>query len=87
MQKYLICYKFTNLSSTDRIRFIRELFGRTEQSHKGKYRYENKGKLQNYEKPVRSVIIIQEPELKTTLKTLKKYKAKTHTYKITEKTQ
>lgn len=81
-EKCLVLYKFDKLDPKDRVRITRELFGYKEQSHKGKYQYQTKGRLYNYEKPVRSVIILQRSDVDDTLKILKKYNAKTRAYLI-----
>ncbi len=80
-EKYLICYKFKGMSKSDRVKFLRALFGYNEQSHKGKYHYRTEGALEKYEKPIRSVIITNKKEFKKAVKILKQFNAELFTYK------
>lgn len=79
---YLICYKFERIRPEDRVKFTREMFGSDVQSHRGKYKYKTRGALQDYEKPVRSVVIVPEEERIKAKNILNKYHAEVFIYKI-----
>ena len=87
MNKILICYKFEDLPLSKRNQFKRKLFGAIEKTHRGKYTSSTKGFLsdKHYEKPIRSVIIIQEQDKEGTLQILREFKAKTYIFKILPK--
>lgn len=71
---------------SDRNKFKRKLFGAEEKTHGGKYSAKTKGYLSDkkYEKPVRSVIIINERYEKGVLKILRDFGAEVKTYTIVE---
>ncbi|MFH0875761.1 MAG: hypothetical protein V1859_07525 [archaeon] len=81
-EQILICYSFDRLSPVKRKQFDRKLFGTTEKTHNGKYTSITKGVLSNtnYEKPIRSAIIIQKKHLDVVLNVLKSYNAKISAY-------
>lgn len=84
MQKIIVCYKFKDMSLKDRNKFRRSLFGGIEKTHGGRYKTEFKGFLsdKNYEKPVRSVLVIDKNDLKGAEKILKSFKAEYFIYEI-----
>lgn len=71
---------------SDRNKFKRKLFGAEEKTHGGIYSAKTRGYLSNkkYEKPVRSVIIINERYEKGVLKILRDFGAEVKTYTIVE---
>jgi hypothetical protein len=77
MVKNIICYKFENMKSSEGIKFKRKLFGAKEKTHRGKYIAVTEGFLTNkeYEKPVRSVIIIEKHYTEGIVKILKEFNA------------
>ena len=86
MKKVIICYKFENFPLSQRNRFRRKMFGSKEQTHGGKYTAETQGFLSDkeYEKPVRSVLIINSGDVKGILKILDEFKAKHWIFHILE---
>ncbi len=67
-----------------RITFNRKLFSYNIQSHTGKYKYQSKGILTQYEKPLRSVIIFDKKKLVSTRKLCHKFNVGAKFYEITE---
>lgn len=84
MEKILICYKFENLPLSKRNQFKRALFGAKEKTHGGKYTAITKGFLSDkyFEKPVRSVIIIDNQDKEEVLQILEKFNATIQIYRI-----
>jgi hypothetical protein len=87
-QKLMICWNFKNLPPKNRNKFRRLLFGSKELSHNGKYNTTVNGILtnKNYEKPIRSAIIIDETDKNEVIEILKMFNAKIRTFKILEET-
>jgi hypothetical protein len=87
VQKILICYKFKNMKLKDRSKFKRKLYGSIEKTHGGKYITKIQGILSNkdYEKPVRSVIIIDKKDQNEVIKLLKEFNAEIKIFTIKEK--
>lgn len=83
MQKIIICYSLGNIEARIRTKFNRELYGYTDRSYYGKYKYQREGILSQikHEKPLDSVIILAENAAKV-IKHLQKYKAKYVSRKI-----
>lgn len=77
MEGKIICYdiKTSNLHRKDIDKFLRELVGHNDKSHRGKYTYRKKGLLDDIPniKPVRSVIIVSKKNFPEIEKVLKKY--------------
>ncbi|MFH1229564.1 MAG: hypothetical protein V1678_04030 [Candidatus Aenigmatarchaeota archaeon] len=84
MTKILICYLFEELDPKQRKQFHRRMFGTEETSHGGKYTTVCKGILSDieYDKPVRSVIVIDEKHKEKVIRLLKSYSAKIRGYKV-----
>ena len=71
-------------NDSNRIKFNRELFEYNLHSHKGKYNTKSKGILKEYSKPIRSVIIFNNNDLKKVKKLLKKYSLFYKLYEISK---
>ena len=86
MGNILICYTFKGMKLSERNKFRRKLFGTIEKTHSGKYTAITKGFLsdKNYEKPVRSVVIVQKKDKTGVIKILKMYNAKIKIFNIQE---
>lgn len=86
MERILICYTFEKMRLAERNKFRRKMFGAIEQTHSGKYTAITKGFLsnKNYDKPVRSVVIIQNKDKNGVIKILKEFGAKIRVFKIQE---
>lgn len=71
---------------SERNKFKRKLFGAEEKTQGGRYFTKTKGYLSDkkYEKPVRSVIIVNEKYEKRVLKVLREFGAEVRTYTILE---
>jgi hypothetical protein len=84
IQKILICYKFKNINPVMRKQFDRKLYGSIEKTHGGKYTTKIQGILSDkiYEKPVRSVIIIDKKDQNEVIKLLKEFQAEFEIFKI-----
>lgn len=85
-EKMLICYRFEKIHYVKRRQFDRKLFGSEEKTHHGKYTTLFKGYLSSkeYERPVRSVIIVEEKYLNDILTILKEFGAQTKIFRILE---
>ncbi len=70
-------------NDTKRITFNRKLFSYNIQSHAGKYKYQSKGILTQYEKPLRSVIIFDKGKLIETKRLCDKLNVEAKFYEIT----
>lgn len=83
MGKTIVCYSLGSIEPKKRIKFNRELYGYEDKSNHGKYEYQRKGILlkKDYEKPLKSVIIISK-NIQRVIKHLEKYKAKFVSHKI-----
>lgn len=82
MAKILMMYSIGE--DARRITFNRKLFSYNIQSHAGKYKYQSKGILTQYEKPLRSVVIFDKEKLLDTKKLCKKFNVEAKFYEITE---
>ena len=84
MVRILICYSFKNMKLSDRNKFKRMMFGTKEKTHGGKYIAITKGILSNkqYQKPIRSVIIINQNIKNEVLEVLNKFNANYWVYNI-----
>ena len=86
MPKNIVCYSLGNIEPKKRLKFNQELYGYTDRSNHGNYKYKRKGILTdtNYKKPLDSTLLIPQKVLKNTIKHLKKYKAKYIHHQIKE---
>ena len=84
MTKILICYKFEKMKLSNRNKFKRKLFGSEEKTHMGKYINTTKGYLtgKKYEKPVRSVIVINKKYKSKIIQILKEFNAEIIIYEV-----
>lgn len=82
MEKILMIYSVGK--DAKRIAFNRKLFSYKIQSHAGKYKYQSKGILTQYEKPLRSVVIFDKGKLLETKKLCKKLNIEAKFYNIME---
>ena len=82
MTKILMIYSIGD--DAKRITFNRKLFSYKIQSHEGKYKYQSKGILTQYEKPLRSVIIFDKGKLEQTRKLCHKLNVEAKFYEITK---
>lgn len=84
MEKIIICYKFKDLPLAKRNQFKRKMFGAEEKTHRGKYTTKIRGYLSDkeYEKPIRSVIIINKKHKNGIMQILKQFKAETRIFQI-----
>jgi hypothetical protein len=77
MEGKIICYdiKSSNLQRKDIDKFLRELIGHNDKSHRGRYAYRKKGLLEDIPniKPARSVIIVSNKNFREIENILKKY--------------
>lgn len=85
-KKVLICYWFRNIHYVKRKQFHRKLFGTKEKTHRGKYTAVTQGFLSDkkFEKPIRSVIIIEKKHLDNILKILRQFGGNFRIFKIDE---
>lgn len=84
MEKIIICYKFKDLPLAKRNQFKRKMFGAEEKTHGGKYTTKIRGYLSDkeYEKPIRSVIIINKKHKNGIMQILKQFNAETRIFQI-----
>ncbi len=82
MKAKLICYTLEKADHQKRSKFKRELIGYTDKSNKGEYKYERKGLLSTipHNKPIRSVIIVENKNAQKIIDFLRKYQAQIKTY-------
>ena len=77
MEGKIICYniKSSNLQRKDIDKFLRELVGHNDKSHRGRYTYRKRGLLDDIAniKPVRSVIVVSNKNFPRIENILKKY--------------
>ena len=80
----LVCYRLGNISPVKRTNLHRELYGYTDNSNYGKYRYHRKGLLENikHKKVLDCAIITDERNSKSLIKILRKYKAKISVFEV-----
>src|SRR3989338_1396682 len=78
MATKLVCYKLGNISAIQRTNLHRELYGYTDNSNHGKYKYHRKGFLEGikYKKVLDCVIIVGNENSRNLVKIVRKYGAK-----------
>lgn len=78
MATKLVCYKLGNISPIQRTNLHRELYGYTDNSNHGKYKYHRKGFLEGvkHKKVLDCVIIVSNENSRNLVKILRKYNAK-----------
>ncbi len=82
MIQILMIYNIPKGDAATRIAFNRKLFNYNIQTHKGKYKRQTKGILEQYEKPIRSCIIFSHNKYAEVKKLCEEFKIKTNFYKI-----
>jgi hypothetical protein len=84
--KWILCYWFPQMSSSERIQFKRALFGSQEKVQQGKYDFYKKGYLTDkvYEKPIRSVLILDEQDVSKVEKIILQFKGEFKKYKLAQ---
>ncbi len=84
MKRKLICYTLPALSSSMRNTLRRELFGSVEYTHQGKYCAQTIGLLaqSEYEKPIRSVLVVDASKVSGVVLVLEKYGAIVYVYEL-----
>ena len=75
------------MSSSERIQFKRALFGSEEKVKQGRYEFHKKGYLtdKTYEKPIRSVIILDDIDVVEVERIINRFGGKFRKYKLAEK--
>lgn len=76
----LIAFDISDLENKIAVRFCRELYGYTDKSNFGKYKYKRSGLLNEipYVKLIRGVIIVRKRDANKVIKLLKKFDAEYH---------
>ena len=84
MTATLVCYKLGNISAIRRTNLHRELYGYTDNSNHGKYKYHRKGFLEGikHEKILDCVIIVSKENSTNLVKILRKHNAKISIFNI-----
>jgi len=84
MAAKLVCYKLGSISAIRRTNLHRELYGYTDNSNHGKYKYHRKGFLEDvkHKKVLDCVIIVSNENSKNLVKILRKYNAKISIFNI-----
>ncbi len=80
----LVCYELGNISPTQRTNLHRELYGYTDNSNHGRYKYHRKGFLESvkHKKVLDCVIVINNENTKKLIKILRKYRAKINVFDV-----
>ena len=84
MTATLVCYKLGNISAIQRTNLHRELYGYTDNSNHGKYKYHRKGFLEGikYKKGLDCVIIVGNENSRNLVKIVRKYGAKISVFDV-----
>ena len=84
MTAKLVCYKLGDISAIQRTNLHRELYGYTDNSNHGKYKYHRKGFLEGvkHKKVLDCVIIVSNKNSIDLVKILRKYNAKISVFDV-----
>jgi len=84
MTAKLVCYKLGSISAIQRTNLHRELYGYTDNSNHGKYKYHRKGFLEGikHKKILDCVIIVSKENSTNLVKILRKHNAKISIFNI-----
>jgi hypothetical protein len=87
MTKSLILYDLKNKNNAERTHILKNLYGYTDKSNRGKYTYQRKGSLSKfkYEKWNKSAILVSNTDVATITKMLKKFGLKILIMKLPKK--